>query len=404
MRVLQLCHKPPQPSVDGGCIAINNITKGFIENGIDIKVLTISTQKHPFDQKYYSDAYKSATNIESVFVDTKINLIDAFSSLVTSDSYNISRFFSTDFDILLRKTLEANQYDIIHLESLFMTPYSHTIRRFSNAKIILRSHNLEYMIWQRLSFAPANPAKKVYLKILAQQLKKYETNVFSSIDGIASISSQDQNKYIQLGCKKPMITIPFGISLKAYNSDYQKHNTLSNELRLFHIGAMDWKPNMEGVSWFIEEVWPTILKENQDFTLHIAGRSMPDWLIEKEVPSMVNHTEVESAQDFMLSYDIMIVPLLSAGGMRVKIIEGMALGRVIISTTIGAEGIDYKDGENILIANNAKEFNDKLSWLKANPEKLHEVGQSGKKLVETYYNNQRITEKLLSFYDNVLGE
>ena len=404
MRVLQLCHKPPQPSVDGGCIAINNITKGFIENGVDVKVLTISTQKHPFDKKHYSDHYQSATNIESVFVDTRINLVDAFSSLVTSDSYNISRFFSTDFDILLRKTLEANEYDIIHLESLFMAPYSHTIRRFSNAKIILRSHNLEHIIWQRLSIAPANPAKKVYLKILAQQLKKYETNVFSSIDGIASISSQDQNKYIQLGCKKPMITIPFGISLKAYNSEAQLRKSLVNEFKLFHIGAMDWKPNVEGISWFIEEVWPFVLKANPDLELHIAGRSMPDWLIEKEVPNMTNHREVESAQDFMLSNDIMIVPLLSAGGMRVKIIEGMALGRVIISTVIGAEGIDYKDGDNILIANNAKEFNDKLTWLKANPEKLYEIGQNGKKLVETYYNNQRITEKLLSFYDKVLGK
>ncbi len=95
-------------------------------------------------------------------------------------------------------------------------------------------------------------------------------------------------------------------------------------------------------------------KENPDLELHIAGRAMPNWFIEKEVPSMINHTEVESAQDFMLSNDIMIVPLLSAGGMRIKIIEGMALGRVIISTTIGAEGIDYKDGQNILIANNCK--------------------------------------------------
>ena len=404
MKVLQLCHKPPQPSVDGGCIAINNITRGFIENGVDVKVLTIGTKKHPFDKKHYSNDYLSATNIESVFVDTKINLVDAFSSLVTSDSYNISRFFSTDFDILLRKTLEANAYDIIHLESLFMTPYVHTIRRFSSAKVVLRSHNLEYMIWQRLSVAPGNPAKKVYLKILAQQLKKYETNIFSSIDGIASISSQDKNKYMELGCTKPMTTLPFGISLKAYNTAAKLEAKKINEFKLFHIGAMDWKPNMEGISWFIEDVWPSVLYENPDFKLHIAGRSMPDWLIEKEIPSMTNHTEVESAKDFMLSNDIMIVPLLSAGGMRIKIIEGMALGRVIISTTIGAEGIDYKDGQNILIANTAKEFNRQLSWLKANPEKLYEIGQNGKKLVETYYNNQRITEKLLSFYSKVLGK
>ena len=98
MRVLQICHKPPLPSIDGGCIAINNISKGLIKELGSIKVLTINTLKHPFDLKYYDQNYLEKSKIESTFVDTKLNIVDAFSNLVTYDSYNISRFFSPDFN------------------------------------------------------------------------------------------------------------------------------------------------------------------------------------------------------------------------------------------------------------------------------------------------------------------
>ena len=166
MRVLQICHKPPLPSIDGGCIAINNISNGLINEVENVKILTISTVKHPFNIKYYTKDFIDKSSIESVFIDTKVNIVDAFSNLVTYDSYNVSRFFSTDFNNLIIKTLKANNYDIVLLESLFTTPYIETVKSFSTAKIILRSHNLEYIIWKRLSKESANPAKKVYLKKL----------------------------------------------------------------------------------------------------------------------------------------------------------------------------------------------------------------------------------------------
>lgn len=401
MKVLQLCHKSPQPSIDGGCIAINNITRGLISNDISVKVLTISTSKHPFHAENFTKEYLDETNIEAAFVDTELNVVDAFSSLVTSDSYNISRFFSPDFDILLRKTLEKEKFDVIHLESLFMTPYIHTVRRFSKGKIILRSHNLEYMIWERLANATINPAKKIYLKILAKQLKKYEINILNSIDGIAAISKEDKAKYVNLGCKKPIETVPFGIDIENYTPSDNTRN-LNENLKLFHLGAMDWKPNLEGISWFLESVWKPILSKKTKTELHLAGRSMPKWLIEYDVENLINHREVASANDFMNSNHIMVVPLLSAGGMRVKIIEGMALGKVIISTKIGAEGINYKNRENILIADTPEEFNAQIEWLHENPKKIAEIGNEARRLVQTYYNNHAIAKHLLSFYESTL--
>jgi len=399
MNILQLCHKPPKPSIDGGCIAMNNITDGLLKNKCKLKVITIGTQKHPIKLDQLHKNYLERTKIEGVFVDTKLNLVDAFSNLVTSDSYNISRFFSADFDTLLIKTLKENQFDIIHLESLFMTPYLDTIRRCSSSKIILRSHNLEYMIWEKLARKTINPAKKVYLNILSKQLKAYEINMLNKIDGIAAISLADQLKYEKLGCEKPMITIPFGIDIKKY--DYKIKKNISNHFNFFHLGSMDWKPNLEAVTWLLKDIWPELHKKFKNIKLHLAGRKMPSWILEDNVAGVFNHGEVESANAFINNNDIMLVPLLSAGGMRVKIIEGMALGKTVISTKIGAEGINYKDGENILIANNIDEFKQVIKMLINHPEMINSIGNKARELVSNYYDNKTISKNLIKFYKDV---
>jgi glycosyltransferase involved in cell wall biosynthesis len=403
MRILQICHKPPKPSIDGGCIAINTISEGLLAENIELTILTLSTHKHPFVKENYPEDFLNATQIKAVFVDTKLSVVDAFSNLVTSDSYNVSRFFSTDFDILLRKTFQEKEFDVVHLESLFMTTYCHTIRKYSKAKIVLRSHNLEYMIWERLAHKSTNRAKRTYLKILAKQLKKYEINVLESLNGIAAITDEDAKKYIDLGFEKPIITIPFGIDLANYKIEYSQNLSSGDSfsrLNLFHLGAMDWQPNVEGVHWFLESIWPSLLIEFPTIKLHLAGRKMPESSIQKfaNVKGLENHGEVISSLDFISKYDIMIVPILSAGGMRVKIIEGMALGKVIISTEIGAEGIHYTNRKNILIANNQQEFIEQIRWLQEQPNRMKSLSEEARKLVESTYDNNQIIKSLVNFY------
>ena len=401
MKILQICHKPPIPSKDGGCIAMNNISQGLLGLNYKLKIITLSTSKHPLLIEKLDLDYKKNTQIEGVFVDTKLNIIDAFSNLVTYDSYNISRFFSPDFNSLLIDTLNNNDFDIIHLESLFTTPYIKTIRDNSTAKIILRSHNLEYMIWERLSNESNNPAKKIYLKILSSQLKKYEIDILNLVDGIATISSEDLAKYKHLACNKPLINIPFSINIDKYIS---KDKTLDiKNIKLFHLGSMNWKPNLEAVSYLLKAIWPQIYTKFPNLSLHIAGREMPEWMVSNNIQGLTNHGEIRSSTDFMNDHDIMIVPLLSAGGIRVKIIEGMALGKTIISTKIGAEGIDYTDGENIIIANTTEEITDKISYLLTNPEKIKHIGTNAKKFVRSYYDNIKITKKLSTFYNEVIN-
>lgn len=400
MKVLQICHKPPLPSTDGGCIAINNISKGLINELGSIKVLTINTLKHPFELKHYDEQYIKNSNIESTFVDTKLNIVDAFSNLVTYDSYNVSRFFSPDFNALIIKTLKSNSFDIVLLESLFTTPYIETVRTYSSSKIILRSHNLEYIIWQRLSKESINPAKKIYLRLLSSQLKNYELDVLRKIDGIATISNQDKKKYNELKCPVKTETIPFGIETKNYIKN--KINRNDGKLKFFHIGAMDWKPNLEAVGWLLDEIWPKIQKKIPNAELHLAGKNMPDWLFKKGNLNVFNHNEVKDSSKFISEHDIMLVPLLSAGGIRVKIIEGMAHGKAIISTKIGAEGIEYKNGENIIIADSPKDFYKEALKIESGKTDFKKIGEYAREHILKTYDQNKISKKLVSFFESIL--
>jgi len=218
-----------------------------------------------------------------------------------------------------------------------------------------------------LANSTGNKAKRLYLKHLATKLKQYEEKTINEVDGIAAISFEDTNRYERLECKVPIITVPFGITL----SKYPVETKVSEGISLFHIGAMNWTPNKEAINWFLDEIWTDV--SQMDTKLHLAGREMPEYINSQASNKLIIDGEVESAVNFMNSHDIMVVPLLSGSGMRIKIIEAMALAKTVISTTVGAEGIDCDNGENILIADSKEEFVDTISRLLSDPGEIELV-------------------------------
>ena len=400
MKVLQICHKPPIPTIDGGCIAINNISKSLIDELGSIKILTLSTYKHPFKIISFSNEYLKKTSIESSYVDTRFKFGDAIISLLKNNSYNISRFYSIDFKKLIIKTLENSNYDVIVLESLFTCNYIKTIKDYSSSKIILRSHNIEYKIWDKISIKSSNPFKKIYFKILSYQLKKYELKILKKIDGVACISDNYKNEFERLDSNLKIETIPFGINIKNYR--FKDKIRDDQKLKFFHIGAMDWLPNSEAAKWLINEIWPRIHKKIPNAELHLAGKNMPDWVNSSLKLNIYNHKEVKDSLKFITQHDIMLVPLLSGSGIRVKIIEGMALGKAIISTSLAAEGIDYEKDVNLMIANSVEEFCNNAEKIYYGNLSLKKIGLNARKLVEKNHNQNKISKKLVSFLESVL--
>lgn len=375
-----------------------SITNGLLKQGIEVKTVAIATAKHPYRPDSIPDYFKDKTNFEAHFIDTSVSVLPAFLNLFNSNSYNIERFWSQEFADKLVSTLQNEQYDVIHLESLFVAPYIDTIRKHTKAPIVLRAHNVEHIIWERLSQSGLF-IKRAYLKLLAKRLKKYEVQVINQVDGIAAITEDDKQSFEQLGALKPIEVFPVGVDSSQYNT-----SKLNSEINtIFHLGSMDWTPNREGVEWFLSEVWPQLSDELPQLKFHIAGRKMPDYMKELKLNNVIIQPDVPSAIDFINSKDIMVVPMLSGGGMRVKIIEGMALGKTIITTSIGAEGIEYTDGENILIANEPHEFIDKLKHCISNPQYSQKIGSAARKLITDKYDNKKICGNLSYFYRQLIA-
>ncbi len=399
MKILQICSKIPFPPKDGGSIAMDILTHGLINAGNQVDVLALNTPKHFIKLEDVDVNYRNKTNYELVFIDTNVKPLDAITNLFTNKSYNISRFYSLEFEKVLVEKLKLTNYDVVHLETLWVAPYVDVIRKISKAKIVLRSQNIEFMIWERLAEDTNNPLKKWYLKLLAKRLKAYEYEVLNKFDAIATITELDSDTYKRMGCTSPIIHIPFGIDLQKYKVD----TTHLQKPSVFHIGAMDWRPNADGINWFLKNIWTKVSEKNSSIKLYLAGRNMPEWLLQLKMKNVVIEGEVADSHQFINSKSIMIVPLNSGGGMRVKIIEGMAFGKTIISTAVGAEGIEYENEKNILIANTEEEFSEAILKCLTNQELSDSIGINARELAETKYDNQVICNKLSEFYKNLIN-
>ena len=189
-----------------------------------------------------------------------------------------------------------------------------------------------------------------------------------------------------------MVSIPFAVEPMEMPEEDVIPGTL------FHIGAMDWMPNRDSVDWLLHSVWPTVHREVPQAHLYIAGRKMPKRLMEARIDGVTVVGEVDDAYRFEANKQINVVPLLSGSGIRVKIIEAMSAGKAVVTTTVGARGIEYTDGENLLIADTPEDFARQIKRLVDDPGYCAQVGRAAARLVAERYDQRILTQQLLQFY------
>jgi glycosyltransferase involved in cell wall biosynthesis len=332
-------------------------------------------------------------------LDNKIKPFDAFLNLFSKESYHINRFICPHFKEELIKLLKRKTFDIIQLETLYLTPYIETIKAHSDAHIVMRAHNVEHEIWDRISSNTTTKLKKWYLTHLSKKLRNYEITHLNEYDFLVALTERDLKKFKRLGYNNGASASPIGIEIENYPFVGTR---MGNHLSLCFIGSLDWMPNLEGLNWFLSKVWPGIHSRFPEITFHIAGRNTPAHLQNLQMQNVVVHGEVPNAKDFINMHTIMIVPLFSGSGMRVKILEGMALGKVVLTTVLGKEGIDAFHKENILIADTADEYIESIEYAVKNEKRLDQIGNAAADFVRTHFDNKDIAHKLHREYEALL--
>ncbi len=296
--------------------------------------------------------------------------LDYLAHLGARPPYAVSRFADPTVQKQLRTWFREQRFDVAVCD--FLDAAVNFPGRLNLCSVLFQ-HNVESEIWRRHAATADNPAKRMMYRMEFRKMFRYERAAVCKFHHVIAVSENDRALMTQWVDGDRVTVVPTGVDLAEYRPDpaASQANPLPASAPLItFVGAMDWEPNVNGVEYFCAEVWPAIKAGIPQARFRIVGRN-PDRRVQKwasgdasieitgRVPSVVEHLH-QSA--------VVIVPLRIGGGTRLKIYEAMAAGKAVVSTTVGAEGLDVHHGRDILLADDAPSFARAVVTLLGDPE------------------------------------
>lgn len=263
--------------------------------------------------------------------------------------YAVEKFTSHAVQRLVREKLDGRHFDIAVCDFLGVSGNFPVVLK---TPTVLFQHNVETMIWQRQAQWEKNGIKRAVFKMEAAKMKRYEAEALRRFHHVVAVSESDRQLMSGEVALHNISVVPTGVDLtqfKTANSDPTGHQVV-------FLGSMDWEANVDAVVYFCAEIWPLVLSEVPDAKFRIVGRN-PSPVVKGLACESVEVTgTVPSVTEYLQAASTIVVPLRIGGGTRLKIFEAMATGKAVVSTTIGAEGLEVQNGKDIFLVDSPKEF------------------------------------------------
>ena len=375
MKVLYLIPYSPANPVFGGALRIYHLLNHLCKYH-DVTVAGFSTPEEEKELIKQFPLLKGKTHLVDYPYSDNFVRWSLIKSLFTPHSnwHQLTR--SKQFQEKLDRLLEAELFDVIQSEFPVMAMFRYN----SPAINIIDSHNVEYDNFKRMAKVK-NPFKKLFYHLEAYKFYKEETAVCSEQDALFVTSERDISIYNQTLPDVPKYLIPNGVD----TNYFQPFTTRPVPHSMVFVGMMKYVPNYDGISWFLDEIFPIILEKVPDATITIVGKNPPQSISNRANQNIIVTGFVEDTRPYIEKSAVYVVPLRMGGGTRLKIMEALAVKKPIVTTSIGCEGIDVVHGESILIADNPDEFADRVIELFENPKRANDLMDKGYELVKNLY-------------------
>lgn len=291
-------------------------------------------------------------------------------------------------------------YDIIHIEFPFLAPYLRAVSPRSRARKVLSMHNIESIRFERELQYSSPTARWFLIRCNRFFFKSWEKKALREFDGITAVSDRERVWIQQYALAAKVELVPNGVDT-AY---FQPTPTSKGVRSVVFTGLMEHPPNVDAVTWFCDKIFPVLRRKLPDLCFKIVGRKPHPKVLELGKRQGVHVTgEVADIRPYIAESLALVVPLRSGGGTRLKILEAMAMGCPVISTTLGAEGLEVTAGRNVLIADTTDQFISQILTLLASPEMANEIAKAGRNLVVEKYDWRLCLSRLEHLYDKLLG-
>lgn len=398
MNVLELSPQFPYPLDHGGAIGIYKLAEA-IANYANVTLVTYPS----------NDTEEVGAGIREMSEWCDVRLVPkplpsrmkTLMRTMLHGAYPIERRMMPEMFTLIEKTIAEQRFDIVHLDGAQMGKYGLWIKEKFGLPVVLREHNFEALIYERFARNERNPLKKLVASIHGRRLRKEELNFIRHLDAIIPITTEDETLLRKEVPNAWYKTISGGVDTDYYRPD----NAQTDPATIVWIGGMTWEPNQDAVYYFANEIFPQVLQQCPSARFEVAGIGTDrlNDLKQKFADNIILHGRAPDTRPLIRRATILICPLRVGGGMRLKLLEFFAMGKPVVSTTIGAEGNLACDDEHIILRDSPTEYADALVWLLNSPDKRQELGASARLLAEEQYSWDSVGKRFYEFYQEVIG-
>ena len=390
MRILDVCPRLPVPTDSGGSIRVFSLIKGLSQT-VEVDILGIE-----FEKISDNDLAQLKGHCRKIFFapwkyKPKLLQMGAiFKRVLTGEPFETKYTDLEELRRLLYKVTSEEDYDIIIIEHSVNARLLFSLYPQHGAKTVLSTHNTGFMQYYRMYQYERKLYKKLKLLLSWIPMRSWEPKIAARFDKIVSVSESDKNLLLSRNPNLDIAVVPNGVDTRTYRPFPLK----GREKNIIIVGSMDYEPNVDGVLHFYDEIFPLIKKRQPHCTLTIVGKKPPSDVqrLNDETRVMVKG-DVDDVRPYYQKALVSAVPLRSGGGTRLKILEAMALGTPVVSTSIGCEGLHVENNHNILIADNPADFAQQITNLLTDLELWNRISKNGRTLVEENYDWLKISSE-----------
>jgi glycosyltransferase involved in cell wall biosynthesis len=369
------------PVDTGGKIRSYNLLKHLAARN---ELTLLSYYDGPRDQHYEAELKGQLPSItvntgtpESTFGQT----VNYLKHLPSTAPYAVTKFTSTKVRSLISEWDEQQRFDVLVCDflsaSLNFVPSLRT-------PVVLFQHNVESALWQRQAKHEANLLKRVAFKLEAGKMTKYERATVKRFAHVIAVSDHDRTLMSSMSAESRISVVPTGVDLGEYGELADTPAPRGDSPVVLFLGSMDWEANIDGVDFFCRDIWAQVKAAVPSARFCIVGRNPPPRITARASDSIIVTGRVDSVLPYLKEAAVFVVPLRIGGGTRLKIYEAMAAGKAVVSTSVGAEGLDVRHGKNILLADESESFAKSVIELLTNDDTRTRLGQNAARLAAQY--------------------
>jgi glycosyltransferase involved in cell wall biosynthesis len=318
-------------------------------------------------------------------------------SLVARLPYSVYSHYQRGYQRELNRLLAGGQYQLVHCE---WTPYTAYVENCT-IPVVVAAHNMEWQIWDRLAAAERRFIHRQLFRLQTRLMRRFEQRAFARSLWVTAVTEDDAKTLRAMGCRE-VVEVPNGVDTDYYRP---RLTATGGPISLVFTGSMDWMPNQDAIRWFIDEVHP-LLRSEMDYRLLVVGRQPPRWLTTPGlIPPEIQVTgTVDDIRPWIARSSLSVVPLRAGGGSRLKILEALAMARPVVSTTVGAEGLEITEGVHVIRADSPSDFAAAILTLIRDPTRRSVMGEAGRNLVEDKYSWDRIAPLQAQMWRRAIAE